>query len=122
MNKVKTKYWIALGLVLLLAVACEDTFADEVQVVADMFAKDEQAAHGVCAAWNGLIAIKMEGALQEVIFDEAQRHYDFVERDYGEPATGDLIRKIMHRVKDAYNSEQFTWAELTAGGEACAAH
>lgn len=85
----------------------------------ELKAEHAPSAHALCAAWNGLVAVKMNGAVARIIGNEALRHKNIAAEVVGEELALGGIEAVMNHAKDSYNSGDLSWDELVTGAELC---
>ena len=116
--RVKPKYWAGLVLAIAIAAASKAQANPYSTELAALYKDEPVSAHAICAAFNGLVAVKQEGMVQQIIMQEAQRHAGKVRTVYGSQGV-DFIEQLMHDVKSSYNSGKLTWDNMVSTAEAC---
>ena len=85
----------------------------------DLKAQHAPSTHALCAAWNGLAAIKLDGSEQRLAIDEAKRHRDIAAEAMGDQLTAEAIEAVMEDVVSNYEAGQLELETLFDGAELC---
>jgi len=116
----KLKYWMALGVSILLALAASDAMAaGSIKQELDASFVEPARGHTMCAVFNAVVAVKQEGAIQQIIEQEAYRHYQLAVARLGSSDAAAVTEKLMMDVQEMYNTGRASWSTLTDIAHAC---